>query len=111
MKFDIIDPNVGTPTNVLIIIANIINICYNIPQMVKTYKLRSTGDISGWFLILRIIGNSIWIDYAIEINSTLMLINTLTTILSSLFIGYFKFVEMKTKNQEEDKIPLQEINI
>lgn len=109
MKFDIIDPNVDTSTNVLIIIANIINICYNIPQMVKTYKIRSTGDISGWFLILRIIGNSIWIEYAIEINSMLMLINTLITVLSSLFIGYFKFLEMKAKSIEEDTIPLQEI--
>ena len=109
MKFDIIDPNVDTSTNVLIIIANIINICYNIPQMVKTYKIRSTGDISGWFLILRIIGNSIWIEYAIEINSMLMLINTLITVLSSLFIGYFKFLEMMAKSIEEDTIPLQEI--
>ena len=109
MKFDIIDPNVSTPTNVLIIIANIINICYNIPQMVKTYKLRSTGDISGWFLIFRIIGNSIWIEYAIEINSMLMLINTLITVLSSLFISYFKILEMNAKRDEEDKIPLHEV--
>jgi len=37
MKFEIIDDNISMTMNVFIIIANIINIVYNIPQMVKTY--------------------------------------------------------------------------
>ena len=113
MKFDIIDQNVDTPTNVLIIIANIINICYNIPQMVKTYKIRSTGDISGWFLFLRVIANGIWTGYAIQIDSMLMLINNLITVLASLFVGYFKYIEITSKKEieiekEDDTIPLKE---
>ena len=43
----------------------------------KTYKCKSTKDFSGTFLLLRIIGNTIWTEYAIEVNSFLMLLNKL----------------------------------
>jgi MtN3 and saliva related transmembrane protein len=87
------DPNVSTTMNVFLIIANIINIFYNIPQMVHTYKTKSTKDFDVWFIILRIVGNIIWLAYAIDINNLLMLINNSVTVFSSLFIGYYKFFE------------------
>ena len=93
MQFDIIDPNVSTAMNVAMVIANIINLAYNIPQMIKTYKLRTTSDISGWFLFLRMVGNGIWIGYAVEIGSLMMLTNNIVTVVSSVFIGYFKLLE------------------
>ena len=77
MKFEIMNDNLSTTMNVFVIIANIINIVYNIPQMVKTYKRKSTKDLSSWFLFLRIIGNSIWMGYAIEVDSMMMLINNI----------------------------------
>jgi MtN3 and saliva related transmembrane protein len=101
MKFQILDDNVSTTMNVFIVIANILNIVYNIPQMVKTYKTKSTGDFSEWFLLLRIIGNSIWIGYAIEIDSMLVLINNLVTVLSSIFIGFYKINEIINKRRLE----------
>ena len=64
MHFTILDPNVNLTTNVFLVIANIINLIYNIPQMVKTYKTSSTKDFSGWFLSLRVAGNVIWVAYA-----------------------------------------------
>jgi len=82
MQFDIIDHNVSTTTNVFLVIANIINLFYNIPQMYKTYKCKSTKDFSSLFLLLRILGNLIWVEYAIEINSMLMLINNIVTVLT-----------------------------
>jgi MtN3 and saliva related transmembrane protein len=101
MKFQILDDNVSTTMNVFIVIANILNIIYNIPQMVKTYKTKSTGDFSEWFLLLRIIGNSIWIGYAIEIDSMLVLINNLVTVASSIFIGFYKINEIINKRRLE----------
>ena len=98
MQFDIIDHNVSTTTNVFLIIANIINLFYNIQQMYKTYKCKSTKDFSSLFLLLRIIGNLIWVEYAIELDSMLMLINNIVTVLSSLFIGYYKLNEILKKN-------------
>ena len=56
------------------------NVIYNIPQIVKTYRTKSTVDFSEWFLFLRIFGNIIWVAYAIEVESMLMLINNVTVI-------------------------------
>lgn len=94
MKFEIMDSNVSLTMNIFIIIANIINIIYNIPQMVKTYKTKSTKDFSEIFLLLRIIGNTIWLAYSIEVNSFLMILNNAVTIIASVFIGYYKVIEI-----------------
>ena len=87
MKFSFIDKNVSTTMNVFLVIANVINLVYNIPQVVKTWKSKSTNDFSGWFLSLRFIGNTIWIVYAIEVDSLLMLINNVVTVVASGIIG------------------------
>mgnify|MGYP003351250929 CR=1 FL=1 len=110
MNFDILDQNVSMTMNVFIIIANIINLFYNIPQMILTFKRKSTKDISTTFLILRIVGNSIWIAYAVEVNSFLMLLNNCVTVFSSFFVGYFKFLEIKNKiNNEKVLIDNEEL--
>jgi len=106
MQFDIIDHNVSTTTNIFLVIANVINLFYNIPQMYKTYKCKSTKDFSGTFLLLRIIGNTIWVEYAIEVNSFLMLLNNLVTIFSSIFIGYYKLNEILQERKERNKIKM-----
>lgn len=110
MEFKILDKNVSTTMNAFIIIANIINIIYNIPQMMKTYKTKSTRDFSATFLFLRIIGNAIWIGYSVEIDSLMMFLNNLVTVLASLFIGYYKVIELyndyKQKKLSIDEIPL-----
>jgi len=94
MNLTILDPHVSSTMNVFLTIANIINLIYNIPQMVKTYKTKSTKDFSAWFIFLRIFGNIIWIIYAIEIDSLQMLINNTVTVIASVFIGYYKFNEI-----------------
>ena len=95
------DNNVSLTMNIFLIIANVINLVYNLPQIIKTYKTKSTGDFSEWFLLLRFIGNTIWIPYAIEINSLLLLINTIVTVCSSIFIGYYKIKEILNKRKNK----------
>ena len=80
--------------NVFLIIANIINLWYNIPQIIKTYRCKSTRDFSATFLFLRIIGNFIWTGYSIEVNSFQMLLNNIVTVLASVFISYYKIKEI-----------------
>ncbi len=94
MHFTIMDPNVSTTMNGFLIVANIINLIYNIPQVVTTYKRKSTRDFSGVFLIMRFVGNTIWIAYAVEVDSLLMLINNIVTVVSSAFVGYYKVIEL-----------------
>jgi uncharacterized protein with PQ loop repeat len=104
MQFKILDPNVSLSMNISLVIANIINLLYNIPQVWTTYKRKSTRDFSSWFLFLRIIGNVIWVAYAIEVASLLMLINNIVTVAASVFIAYYKVNEiisdLKEKKQE-----------
>jgi len=113
MKFDIMDPNVSLTMNVFIIIANIINIIYNVPQMIKTYKTKSTKDFSETFLIMRIVGNSIWLGYSVEVDSFPMLFSNLVTIIATVFIGYYKVLEIirerryvKVNNQQEVNVEM-----
>ena len=109
----IFDDNVSTTMNVFLVIGNIINFVYNIPQVIKTYKTKSTKDFSTTFLVLRIVGNLIWIGYAIEVNSLLMMINNIVTVLSSIFISYYKVLEIiadyKKKN-DGFSLPLNNVD-
>jgi MtN3 and saliva related transmembrane protein len=94
MQLTLLDPNVSMTMNVFLSIANIINLIYNVPQVIKTYKTKSTKDFSSWFIFLRIFGNIIWIAYAIDIDSLQMLVNNCVTVFSSMFIGYYKVLEL-----------------
>lgn len=99
MNFTIMDPNSSLFINILLVIANIINLVYNIPQMIQTYKTRSTGDFSTLFLFLRVVSNFIWIIYSVSIDSMLMLINSIVTVIATAFIGYFKYIEYRKKQK------------
>ena len=111
MNLTIFDENVSTTMNTFLIIANVINLIYNIPQMVKTYKTKTTRDFSSWFIFLRIVGNSIWLIYAIDIDSLQMLINNIITVSASVFIGYYKSIEMyKDYREKQHEQHLLELN-
>ncbi len=120
MKFSFIDKNVSTTMNVFLVIANVINLVYNIPQVVKTCKTKSTKDFSGWFLSLRFIGNTIWIAYAVEVDSLLMLINNIVTVIASGIIGgimvqnmykEYKLKQYNILNNPNDDIDIADIKI
>ncbi len=99
MIVNILDPKASTTMNIFIVIANIINISYNIPQMVHTYKTKSTKDFDVWFIVLRCVGNIIWLVYSIYLNIFLMMLNNLITVFSSIFIGYYKILEILEKKR------------
>jgi len=94
MKFEIFDPNVPLSMNIMLVIANVLNLIYNVPQMVHTYRRKSTRDLSAWFLLLRILGNIIWVVYSVYIANLLMLINNVVTVAASVFVGYYKVREI-----------------
>ena len=105
------DKDVSLTMNVFLIIANIINVVYNIPQMFKTYKCKSTKELSSWFLFLRIVGNIIWVGYAIEVDSMMMLINTIVTVIASIFISYYKVLEIHKERMEKKQDRLEDKDI
>jgi len=87
---DFIDEKLPIWVNVLVVTANIINFVYNIPQMYKTFKRKSTRDISGLFLLLRVIGNVLMLIYTIYILDIQLSIANSVTVLSSIFLCAYK---------------------
>ncbi len=111
MHFEILDPNVSKTMNAFIIIGNIITLCQNIPQVIKTYKVKSTKDFSSIFLLMRVSACIIWGAYSIEIESLMMLINNLITLSATGFISYYKIKELiidYKKQQINNYIHIQE---
>lgn len=90
----IFDDNVSTTMNVFLVIGNIINFVYNIPQVIKTYKTKSTKDFSPTFLFMRVIGNCIWLAYSIELGQFLFMLANIVSLFSSIFISYYKVLEI-----------------
>ena len=89
--------------NVFLVIGNIINFVYNIPQVVKTHKTKSTKDFSSTFLFLRVIGNCIWLAYSIELQQFLFMLANIVSVISSIFISYYKVIEIyKNRLSEND---------
>jgi MtN3 and saliva related transmembrane protein len=80
--------------NVFLVIGNIINFVYNIPQVVKTYKTKSTKDFSPTFLFMRVVGNCIWLAYSIELKAFLFILSNIVSVISSIFVSYYKAVEI-----------------
>ena len=110
MEIKILDPNVNLTMNIFIILGNIITVCQNVPQVIKTYKVKSTRDFSSIFLFMRITACFIWGAYSIEINSLLMLINNLITLSSTMFISYYKIKEIISDYKAKKKENYIEIN-
>ena len=101
MDFSIFDDKVSITMNVFLVIGNIINLVYNIPQIVKTYKTKSTKDFSPTFLFMRVIGNCIWLAYSIELQEFLFMVSNVVSVFSSIFISYYKVLEMVDVKREE----------
>ena len=99
--------------DVLLIVANVINVVYNIPQIIRTYKTKSANDFDTWFIVLRIVYNVLWIMYGIDDDNMLIVLNSVVTIFTSGIIGYYKFWYVRdvviavvpVDSVEHDKLP------
>ncbi len=94
MSFNFTDEGMPIRLYVFVIIAIVINIIINTSQMIQTFKTKSTSDFSDSFILFQIIINSIWLAYSIEFNSFVMLINNIICLFASIFMGYYKLIEI-----------------
>jgi uncharacterized protein with PQ loop repeat len=78
--------------SVLINIANVVGIVYNVPQMYHTYKRKSTNDISPIFLHARFWCSILWTIYCIYYHLWYVLVSWITTGTSSTFMLYYMHV-------------------
>lgn len=100
MDYSIFDDNVSFTMNIFLVIGNINNLIYNIPQIIKTYKIKSTKDFSTSFLCMRVFGNIIWLAYSIELRAFLFIISNIISLLSSIFVCYYKLLELYNNKNE-----------
>ena len=61
-----------------------------LPQVHKTWKTKDVSALSLPMLLMFIIGITLWLVYALYINSPSMIIANSITIVSSVFLIYFK---------------------
>ena len=77
---------------VLVNIANVVNILYNIPQMYHTYKCKTTTGISPIFLHARLYCSILWTVYCIYYRLWYILVSWLTTGTSTVFMLYYMHI-------------------
>lgn len=82
------------------ILGNVVNLGYNIPFVYLVWKNRSSKNISGSFLSLRIFGSVCWLIYAGLVNDMWIVFSYMITLISTLLIGYIKFLERRQKNRQ-----------
>ena len=69
-------------------IAGILVVISLLPQVIKSWKTRSTRDISIWRYIIYIIGLVLWITYAIIIkNAPVAAMNSFGLVLALIILG------------------------
>lgn len=61
-----------------------------LPQVIKTWRSRSAGDISLSMLIMFLVGLCLWLLYGIYLQALPVIISNFVTILLNLVILWFK---------------------
>ena len=79
-----------TYKNNILIVFNIINVVYHVPQIIKTYKTKSVKDFDPYYLFLGNLHSFCWVLYSIEDNNSLMIFNSCVTMFSISFVSYYK---------------------
>jgi uncharacterized protein with PQ loop repeat len=76
---------------ILINIGNVLSVVYNIPQMWHTWKTKRAGDISSYFLWMRLASSVIWCSYSFHYKLWDVSISWIMSLISSIMILYYKY--------------------
>lgn len=68
-----------------------------IPQVVKTYRTKSTEDVSLWMFVLASLGTLLWLAYGFLISSFSILFTNFVVLGLSLIMLYFFYRYRPTK--------------
>jgi MtN3 and saliva related transmembrane protein len=77
-------------TNLLGLVAGSLTTLAFVPQVVKTWKTRSTHDISLGMFCLFSAGLLLWLVYGVRIGSTPIVVANAVTLVLAVIILYFK---------------------
>lgn len=76
--------------NNILIVCNIINVVYHVPQIIRTYNTKSVKDFDPYYLFLGNLHSFCWVLYSIADNNNLMIFNSCVTMFSISFVTYYK---------------------
>lgn len=100
--------------SVLVNIANVVGVLYNLPQMYHTYKRKTTNDISPIFLHARFWCSIMWIVYCLYYKFWYVFISWVITGSSSTFMLYYMHIYPRLNKQTQflpvSTSDLQDIN-
>lgn len=85
----------------LVILANVIGLIYNIPQVILTIRTKSANDLSGIFLILRLVSATLWLIYTSYVWNIDVFISWIITGISSAILFYYKLFYSDKKILDE----------
>jgi uncharacterized protein with PQ loop repeat len=94
----------------LAIIGNTLNLAYNIPLVYQVIRNKNTRNISGSFLILRVVGSISWVLYGVVDEDIWIICANNVTLLSSLIIGGYKIRDrLKKNNNDNNDVVIYEV--
>ena len=94
--------------NIVSIIGTCCGLCSRVPQVIKTYKTKSAGDLSSQTMAINITANSCFLFYTIVHEQYPIMINCITviTLESSLIYMKKKFGNMKKSSSQTDLLEM-----
>jgi uncharacterized protein with PQ loop repeat len=87
--------------SVLVNIANVVGVLYNLPQMYHTYKRKTTSDISPIFLHARFWCSIMWIVYCLYYKFWYVFVSWVITGTSSTFMLYYMHIYPRLNKKPE----------
>jgi uncharacterized protein with PQ loop repeat len=102
--------NIAFKNNILIV-CNIINVIYHVPQIIKTYRTKSVKDFDPYYLFLGNLHSLCWVMYSISDNNYLMLFNSCVTVFSISFVSYYKITSYISDYYNKKNLSKLDINI
>jgi uncharacterized protein with PQ loop repeat len=88
------------------ILGNVTNLAYNIPFVYLVWKKRSSKNISGLFLTLRVFGSISWLIYAGLVSDMWIVFSYSITLISTLMISYIKCIERREQTDGVEVVPI-----
>ena len=92
------------------IVAGVLTTCAFVPQVVKTLRSRSTGDLSWLWLVLMAVGVFLWMVYGYFIASPSVFLANIFTLLCLLALLYVKgSVHRQSDDQTEYVVKIRKV--
>jgi uncharacterized protein with PQ loop repeat len=92
------DDTLGEQLRPMIIMANVIGLVYNVPQVILTIRTKSANDLSLLFISMRLVSAALWLIYTSILWSPDVFLSWIITGGSSTVLLYYK-VAHSTREQ------------